>query len=362
MLEPYGELYRIGGDEFIIMTIFEKKDKDNKTTDLIELLAKRFEEPVQIEEAPLDISFSMGLASYPYDGTKADELLKKSDIAMYRSKATQKGTLTVFNDNMLQNLTKRKEITEMLRGAVDNNEFYLHFQPQVYVQENMAWGVEALIRWNNPKLGFVSPGDFIEIAEEGQEIIKIGQWVLEESCKFIKTCQNEESKGVKISVNISPVQLIQENFVDLVFETLDRYDVDYSFLEIEVTESIMVESYEVIYSTLSKLRDKGIKVAIDDFGTGYSSLSYLTKLPIDTIKIDKSFVDDIERDSRKKHLVTTVIEMAKIMNLELVIEGVETKKQYEYFASIASARVQGYYIAKPMPKKQVLSKLKELTN
>ena len=347
LIEPIGEIYRIGGDEFIILISCNKTAIRDQTAELLTKIKEEFEPPLEVDHNPINVSFSMGLVSYPEHGKEPDDLLKKADIAMYKSKETNKGSLTVFTEEMLQRLTERKKIGELLRGALDNNEFYLHYQPQLDVNRNKVWGVEALIRWQNPNLGFVSPIDFIGIAEENQEIIRIGQWVLEEACRFIKSRKDNGLPNTKISVNISPVQLVQENFVELVFSVLDRYDISYNSLELEITESIMVESYDVVFAKLSALREQEIKIALDDFGAGYSSLSYLKKLPIDTLKIDRSFVAGIEKDNKKRSVVSTIIEMGRIMNLEVVVEGIETKEQMDYVISKGCHRIQGYYYAKP---------------
>jgi EAL domain-containing protein (putative c-di-GMP-specific phosphodiesterase class I) len=235
---------------------------------------------------------------------------------------------------------------------------YLNFQPLYNIIENKVWGVEVLLRWENPYLGKVSPGEFISIAEENQSIVEIGDWVLEQGCKFLKKLRNEGYKEYKISINISPVQLIQVDFEQKVLETIAKNNIPYHCVELEITETILMESYNLVAHKLKILRENGVSIALDDFGNGYCSLSYLKKLPINTLKLDKSFMDDFAINRKKQKIVNSIIELGKTLELEIVVEGVETKEQFELIELQKVNRIQGYYYAKPMDEDDVLNLLK----
>ncbi|MBS3995452.1 MAG: EAL domain-containing protein, partial [Alkaliphilus sp.] len=227
-----------------------------------------------------------------------------------------------------------------------------HYQPQFDIKEKTIIGFEALVRWNSPALGMISPLKFIGIAEENRMIIPLGEWILKRACEFIKQINKEYSCQYVVSVNISMIQLLQEDFVERVMNTLNELDLDPNFLELELTESILMQSFDIVIGKLNKLNNSGIRIALDDFGKGYSSLSYLRDLPISTLKIDKSFIDNIE-NIEEDTLTESIIYLGKRMGLLILAEGVETQKQLDYLANNECDRIQGYLLGKPMPENTV---------
>ena len=235
--------------------------------------------------------------------------------------------------------------------AFDLEQFELYYQPKIGLANHKVVGAEALIRWNHPKKGLIPPDDFIPILEQNREIIRLGGWVFETACKQLQTWKNKKYELVPLSVNLSIQQLEDLSFVSKIKETLEKYDVPPEYIELEITESMLMQEVERITKSLNILRALGMKVSIDDFGTGYSSLSYLKKLPVDTLKIDKSFIQELENcDDRQ--LTNAIISMGKIMNLNIIAEGVETKEQLEVLKKIGCDEVQGYYFSKPKPIKE----------
>ncbi|MFD1903411.1 putative bifunctional diguanylate cyclase/phosphodiesterase [Paenibacillus rhizoplanae] len=243
-------------------------------------------------------------------------------------------------------------IENHLRSAISNNELSLHYQPLVDTGSGEIWGFEALIRWNNPVLGFVSPLSFIKIAEDCRLIVPIGEWVLRAACRFTKDLHNQGYEGYHISVNISVIQLMLDDFTEMVLSVLEDTGLAPEYLELEITESIFMESFEAISSKLEALKKRGIGIALDDFGTGYSSLSYLKQLPITTLKIDKSFIDSIDTPNNMS-LASSIVTIGHDMGLNVTAEGVETLEQLAFLERTRCDKIQGYYISKPIPEKEV---------
>lgn len=351
------EVFRIGGDEFVLTLPYCNHNETQKITDNI---LTNFNAPIIIDEHSINVTISIGVSFYPMHGKTTNELLSRADVAMYRSKDTGKNKVTFFSEEMLEKMNKRREIEKNLEKAIMSDELMVYFQPQMDAKKGKVWGFEALIRWNSPNLGYVPPLEFISLAEENQLIIPIGHFVLEKSCEFIKSINEETNEEYKISINASPVEIVQGDFVRRILRTLDSYKLPYNILEVEVTESIMVESFDIVNEKLCHLKSKGIGVALDDFGTGYSSLSYLQKLPISTLKIDKSFIDDIPEDEIIGNLVKSIIDIGKELKMDVVIEGVESEKQKEFLIRNGSDRIQGYYYSKPIPEKDVRTFLHKL--
>ena len=240
-----------------------------------------------------------------------------------------------------------------LRNALSNNEFLLNYQPQYDIKQKKIIGLEALLRWNNPELGAVPPLKFIKIAEETGFIVPIGRWVIMSACKFLKDLHLKGYKRLQMAVNVSIIQLLQEGFVDFVMQTLKEYELEPDYLELEITESALIESYEVVSSVLKTLKENGVGIALDDFGKGYSSLSYLRDLPITTLKIDKSFTDGITLDKKTRTLFMSVVTMGKEIGLNIIIEGVEYKEQLEYLIDNNCDRLQGYVFSKPLSENDI---------
>lgn len=343
-------LYRLGGDEFIIVIKNVKEPKDAQVF-ATHILAG-FKEPFRIASSVLHINISIGISLYPEHGRDTNELLRCADIAMYRAKEAGGNRHMVYTQPMNEIIFNRLLIEEHMHTALENNEFELYYQPQYNIKDNRITGFEALLRWNSKELGFVSPLKFIKIAEETHLIMPLGAWVLRKACAFMKKLHNQGHTDLVISVNISILQLLQNDFVESVLDVLEFYDLNPECLELEITESILMESYETIEGNLELLCSKGIKIALDDFGKGYSSLSYLKQIPITTLKIDKSFIDSISLERGSKSLTGQIVAMGRSMGLSVVAEGVETEEQLNYLVRCRCHKIQGYLFSKPVPERQ----------
>ena len=287
--------------------------------------------------------------------------MKNADTAKYRA-YEQRSKYVYFDAKMNDVLVEKLSLMNSLKVALDNDEFIIYYQPQYSLPDRRIMGFEALIRWNSPVLGMVSPGRFIPIAEESGAIIPLGSWILEESIKFIKRIHELGHDDLIISVNTSVIQFTQEKFAQEVMQLLDKYDLSPEMLELEITESIMMDNVETVMNNLATVEEAGISLALDDFGTGYSSLNYLTKLPIKTLKIDKSFIDTIGSDTEKDILLDNIIDIGHGLGLSIVAEGVETGNQYMYLEKMDCERVQGYYFSRPVPEEQIIDMLEEQTS
>lgn len=340
-------IFRLGGDEFVILVHDYSSLQDIE--ELAVSVAQTFKEPFHIEGNVLHVTASTGIALYPIHGADVDELLKCSDIAMYKAKEAGKNRFVFYDELMNQVVNDRVLIERYLRSAIDKNELELYYQPQLDLKTNKISGFEALLRWRSPELGLVSPLRFIKVAEDTHLIISIGEWVLQNACRFMKTMHCRGYKDLSISVNVSILQLLQNDFSKKVLEILEDLGLEPGYLELEITESILMESYDEIKAQLEILRGNGIKIALDDFGQGYSSLSYLKQLPITTLKIDKVFIDSIA-DEDGSSITGTIVMMGRKMGLSVVAEGVETIEQLEYLARNKCHKVQGYYFSRPLPQ------------
>ncbi|MGL6173032.1 MAG: putative bifunctional diguanylate cyclase/phosphodiesterase [Cellulosilyticaceae bacterium] len=333
--------------------------------DKIELLAKKLinviREPITLDEGILNLTVSIGISIYPDDGVELNELLKFADIAMQRSKNNGKNSYSFFSLQQLHDVEEMSKVERYLRHALEKKEFVLHYQPKVNLDLMKVVGFEALIRWYNPELGFVSPIRFIKEAEVTGMIIPIGEWVLREACRFIKQINLQTGEESIISVNISGVQLMQDNFVEMVLGTLVQEGVCPKWVRLELTETTMIRSAEVVTQKLQALRKEGIAIALDDFGKEYSSLNYLKQLPLDILKIDKSFIDDIQSNDKDEALVDMVISLGKKMGFEIIAEGVETQVQLEYLYNHDCKNIQGYIFSKPVPAEEILCIMEQIS-
>ncbi|MCX7708334.1 MAG: EAL domain-containing protein [Clostridia bacterium] len=338
---------RIGGDEFIVIQDVYKND--DQIRELAENILTLFTTPVLVDGNSFNVTCSIGIARYPNDGSTVEEILKNADLAMYKGKTQGKNKYVLFEDKMGVDLTERIELEKHLKNAFSSREFVLYYQPQVDSATRKIIGFEALIRWNSPVYGFVPPNRFIPIAEEMGLINEIGKWVIEESFAF---ASNVRDKDICISCNISSLQLIQSSFVQDVLGPFEKYGLKEGSVALEITESSLIESFGEVTEKLAKLRERGIRIHLDDFGTGYSSLTYLKNLPIDVVKIDKSFINDIIHDGLERRIVKTIISLAQEIGLEVVAEGVETEDQLAYLTECNCNYIQGYLISKPVPEKE----------
>lgn len=339
---------RLGGDEFMI--IIENFYDIDTLTYIANKLIHLFDKPFWISNRYLYIKASMGISIFPNHGKNIETLLKYADVAMYTCKNNKNSKFEIFNDSMLENLNINFNIENELYHALGRKELFLVYQPIVDSNTSEILAAEVLLRWNNHKLGLISPEKFIPIAENTNLIIDIGKWVLKEACIQNKLWQEKGYPCIVISVNVSVNQLKQDNFIDMLKEILTETELDTKYLELEITENISIENWEEISFIFQELKQLGIKLSMDDFGTGCSSLSELKNLMIDTLKIDKSFIRDININANKNStlIVSAIISMAKNLNLNIIAEGVETVSQLQFLRKLNCNQIQGYLFSKPV--------------
>lgn len=346
---------RIGGDEFMII-MPKISDKEEVVQEIKEIF-KLFETPVSIHMNEIYIAASIGVSIYPDDSRDVANLIDHVDTAMYWAKKNGKSNYQFFDEEMKKSLINRMLIENGLRSAIVNHEFKLYYQPIFEIKTGKIRGFEALIRWFRSDSSMVSPMDFIGIAEETGQINEIGEWVLREACRTIVKWQADYDESLVISVNISPVQLKNRNFLQTVREVLEETKINPNQLEIEITEGIFIDSFDDAKSVLDALGALGIKLSLDDFGTGYSSLSYLKNLSFDTLKIDKAFISDIENAENGKIIAGPIVELVHWLKLETIAEGVETPEQLKYLKDFHCDYVQGYLLSRPLPEDEVVKKM-----
>jgi diguanylate cyclase (GGDEF)-like protein/PAS domain S-box-containing protein len=347
---------RQGGDEFVVLLLEMEQPEgaSNSAKRMIQAMAG----PHSIDQHDLHVTVSIGVSVYPDDGLDAETLIKNADTAMYQAKENGRQNYQFFKPAMNIRAVERQFIEESLRHALERQEFALHYQPRIDLKTGEITGAEALIRWTHPIRGLISPAQFIPIAEDCGLILPIGKWVLREACKQARAWSDASLPLGTMAVNISAVELRDENFLEGVFAILQDTGLDPQFLELELTESVLMKHADVTASILKTLRARGVQVAVDDFGTGYSSLSYLRKFSIDVLKIDQSFIRQISTIPDETTIVTAVISMGKSLKLRVVAEGVETKAQMAFLQALECDEAQGYYFSPPVPS-QRFSKLLE---
>jgi len=339
---------RLGGDEFVLVLADIKNN--NIILDVIKRIQSSLKEPIHFENYKYHITCSIGIAIYPKDGESSTELLKNADIAMYKAKALGKNNFYFFTEHLNQEVQERVEIQRLIHTALENNNFKLYYQPKVTIKTNQIVACEALIRLEEPQKNLlIPPNKFISVAEESNLIIPLGEWIFKEAVKQIKRWENTPYKDIKISINVSGVQFKDKAFLAKVEEIIK--DVDRSKLDIELTESVLMNNFDEKFEIIHAFKKLGLSLSLDDFGTGYSSLSYLKDIPFDTLKIDKSFIDDIE-EGKDNSFIKMIVTIAEELGLEVVAEGVETKEQLIYLQKINCSQYQGYYCSKPLPVKE----------
>lgn len=342
-------LARLGGDEFIILSPHTDSNLSaQRAQEIIGVLNPAFD----LEGEEVFTGASIGISLYPDDGETADDLIKNADIAMYRAKADGKNGYQFFTDDLNTVVSRRSNLSMALRKGISRGEFSVFYQPQIQLETETIIGVEALVRWNHPELGSISPAEFIPIAEETGSIHRLGEFVLNEACLQNKTWQDMGIAPFRVAVNISAVQFAQKDLAEVVSRALDASGLEPKYLELELTESV-IQSAERAIETMNELVALGVHLSIDDFGTGYSSLSYLKLFPIDTLKIDQHFTKNIESDSKDAALVKTIIRMAHELDLNVIAEGVETEEQVEFLKAESCNQAQGYYYNRPLPAKEI---------
>ncbi|MGB5279041.1 MAG: EAL domain-containing protein, partial [Gammaproteobacteria bacterium] len=348
---------RLGGDEFMLILtsthhmsgeipLSEYRDQiQQKAAEILHKVAQ----PCVIEDMEFSVTASIGIAIFPEDGDDPHILLKNADTAMYRGKRKGRNTFEEFTPEMSDKIVKRVEIESKLRRAIEDERFYIKYQSLVSTRNMRLQGAEALIRWEDEELGHIAPEIFIPFAEESGIIVDIGRWVLDSVCRDVKGLRaDQDSKDFYIAVNLSGRQFRGKGFARQVSDTLSRYRLHGSSLELEITERLLMKDVPDVITTLDQLKEMGIRLSIDDFGTGYSSLSYLKRFPFDVLKIDKTFVHDIGVDPDNAALCEAIISMAHSLGLSVIGEGVENEEQFEFLRSRGAEIVQGYYVSKPM--------------
>ena len=343
-------LARLGPDEFAIVS--REIDSPESLSKLAEKILLGLSEPYHLEQEPLYCSASVGLALSPIDGDNVDSLLKHAGIALHKSKEQGTGSFQFYSPEMNRLARERLAMETHLRQAIERQELHLHYQPQIDLASGQVVAMEALLRWESPAFGSVPPSRFIPVAEDSGLILPIGEWVLEVASRQARQWHEAGFADLRIAVNISARQFKQADFIERLDSILQSTGLDPRHLEVELTESIVMERSEATLLTLTDLKVRGIKLAIDDFGTGYSMLSYLKYFPIDRIKIDRSFVRDITVDSDDAAITAAIIAMAHSLNLKVLAEGVETEAQLEFLRRCGCEEVQGYYFNRPQPVDQ----------
>ncbi|GAA0724241.1 hypothetical protein GCM10008905_17850 [Clostridium malenominatum] len=352
------QIGRVGGDEFVIFLPMDSEYKE--AVEFCENVIKRLNKTLLIDSKCVNVSVSMGISVFPDNSTDVDTLLKYADVAMYRAKKIGKNNYSFFTQEMKGEIEKRVEMEKGLRNAIKKGELDIHYQPQVDVKNRDIVGFEALLRWKSNEFGPVSPVEFIPVLEETGLIISIGDWIISKVCKQIVEWVNNGHNISRVAINLSSVQIQNRGFSDRVKRIIRETGVDPKYLEFEITESILMESLENNIKVLKEFRDLNIKVALDDFGIGYSSFNYLKNLPISTLKIDKSFIDNISKNNSDKDITHGIIKLAHKINMEVIAEGVEEEEQVTLLEDMRCDRIQGYYFSKPLDLHNVKKLLTDL--
>lgn len=347
-VRPTDTVARIGGDEFVILQtgVREASDTQALARRIVDLVGRTY----MVDGHLLSIGASVGVALAPNDGADADKLLKNADLALYRAKLDGRATYRFFEPEMDMRMQMRRQLELDMRQALARREFQLHYQPQMQLEGNRLVGCEALIRWQHPVRGMVSPLDFIPLAEEIGLIVPIGEWVMRQACRDAVTWPGL----ISVAVNVSPAQFKSERLVEMVMSALSASGLLATRLEVEITEGVLLQESEKTLQTLHRLRELGVRVSMDDFGTGYSSLSYLRSFPFDKIKIDRSFVKDLSDKRDGEAIIRAIAGLGKSLGMTTVAEGVETADQMERIRVEGCTDVQGYLISKPVPASEVL--------
>ncbi len=349
-------LARLGGDEFLLLV--QDPETEESLGIIAEKLVASLSTPIPIQTHSLHITPSIGICCFPKDGDNTDTLMRNADTAMYHAKATGRNGYQFFIHSMNAEADQRFRIESALRYAIAKDELSLHFQPLIETSTHRICGVEALLRWHSTDLGQVSPAKFIPIAEDSGTILSIGNWVLYKACRQMKEWHDAGLNHLTLAVNLSPLQFRQKDLVPMVAEILEITGLPAGSLELEITESSLMNNVDEVIATLHKLVDLGVRLAVDDFGTGYSSLAYLKHFPLHKLKVDQSFVRDLEKDQHSEGIVRTIIALAASLRLEVLAEGVETQNQSQLLEQLGCQYMQGYLFSRPLPATEVDQRLR----
>jgi diguanylate cyclase (GGDEF)-like protein len=340
-------IVRLGGDEFVVL-INGAMRKGERVEDRLRAVREAVAEPVLIEGRSFQITCSMGVAAYPEHGRNATELMARADAAMYRAKEIGRDAMQVFTAELANRAHEKLERQEELRHALAQGELFLQYQPQMDLATGRIFAVEALIRWRHPERGLIGPGDFIPLAEETGLIGPIGDWTLRAACRQNKAWQESGLPPIVVSVNVSARQFQEKDWVERVAAALAESGLEARYLELELTESLIMQDVQQAVETMHRLEKLGVHLAIDDFGTGYSSLSSLKRFPVGRLKIDRSFVQDLPDDGDDAAIARAVISLAHTLQLRVIAEGVETREQVDFLRDAGCDEIQGYYLSRPI--------------
>ena len=348
-VRDYDTIARLGGDEF---TIIIEGAKNKQLLSIIHKIIHNMKDPIHIDGNTMHTTFSIGISSYPEDGNTTEILLRNADTAMYKAKDKGRNTYEFYNTSMTEQVLKRVTLETDLREAIENNVFKAYYQPKFNASTNQIIGMEALIRWEHKTLGMIPPDEFIPLAEEIGLISKIDEWMMRHTLQTVNTWYKEGIFTGQLSLNVSMKQLEDKNFVREVKQIISETSFNPKFLELEITENQIMKEPEATINILNNIKSLGVTISIDDFGTGYSSLSYLKRLPIDRLKIDKSFIQDIPADEDDTAIVQTIIVLAQSLKLDIIAEGVETIEQKDFLVASGCEHIQGYFYSQPLPEDQ----------
>ena len=348
---------RVGGDEFIVLV--DQFALPHELGEIARRLLSAAIKPFEIDGQECQLSVSIGIASYPQDGGNTATLLKHADIAMYRAKATGKNNYQFYSAAMNTHSADRLALETGLRRAIERREFVVHYQPKIAIKTGAISGAEALVRWNHPERGLLFPLDFIDLAEEAGLIGAIGMQVVDNACTDIGAFKAAHSNFGRVAINLSASQFNEANLLTQLRSVVESREIDPTFLEFEITESMVMNNREQAIELMDSMRELGFSLSIDDFGTGYSSLAYLKRFPVDSVKVDKSFINDIPDDVNDSAIVQAIIVMAHTLGLKVTAEGVETETQLQILRSFGCDEYQGYYFSKPVPAAEFLTLLEK---
>ncbi|ACB53998.1 hypothetical protein cce_4650 [Crocosphaera subtropica ATCC 51142] len=343
---------RWGGDEFIILLSRIKEPKE--AAQFAERLLEVFKHPITVEGNLIYLKSSIGITIYPEDGQDQETLLKSADLALYKTKNSGRNNYQFYHSKMASEMKAEFELENALHKAVEQEEFYLHYQPQVNIRTGKIEGIEALIRWESSSLGPISPQKFIPLAEKTGLIQPIGEWVIKQACQQAKTWQNMGLEFLKIAINLSPQQFQQFNLIDRINEILHSTQLPPQFLELEVTESSLMQNIDLTRETLKVFRDMEISISMDDFGTGHSSLAYLKQFPFQTLKIDRSFIKDLHNNTQEQAIVAAIMTLSRGLNLRVVAEGIENTEQLNILKTLECEQMQGYFFSRPLSAQKMM--------
>lgn len=351
---------RFGGDEFIILS--EHVENSELYEEKIRKIQKVFTYPFVLSMREFFVTISIGVAFAPKDGKTPQMLIKNVDAAMYSAKAMGKNTYCYYNETLNEALLSKIELQSELRNALHNDEFAVFYQAQIDLHDDRIVGFEALVRWLHPEKGIIGPGGFVQVAEETGLIVPIGRWVLFEACHQLKRWEEMGFDDISIAVNLSARQFKDADIVAMVYEAIEETQIDPSKLDLEITESIAIENIDYTIEIIQKLKEIGVKFSLDDFGTGYSSMNYLKHLPVNNLKIDKSFLDRVIDNTSDQQIVSTIITLAQTLDLVVIAEGVENSEQAVFLKQINCNQAQGYLYSKPIPEVEAGNLLKHFKN